>query len=110
MSKYTSYGQSSADADRPPTFSVVIPTYNRAQKLFRALHSLNEQTFLDFEVLVCDDGSTDETRSVVEAFVPAIRFRALRYFYAPNWGGPARPRNTGLAKATADWVCFLDSD
>jgi glycosyltransferase involved in cell wall biosynthesis len=93
-----------------PTFSVVIPTYNRAKKLLRALDSLNRQTYRNFEVLVCDDGSTDDTRSVVEAFRPGGSFQALHYFHAPNWGGPARPRNTGIREAAADWICFLDSD
>ncbi len=96
--------------NRKPVFSVVIPTYNRAQKLLRALTSLNNQTFLDFEVLVCDDGSTDETNRIVEAFQTDIKFKSLRYFYAPNWGGPARPRNTGIKEAVADWICLLDSD
>ncbi|HZE84802.1 MAG TPA: glycosyltransferase family 2 protein [Puia sp.] len=93
-----------------PEFSVVIPTYNRAEKLLRGLTSLNNQSFVDFEVLVCDDGSTDDTRSVVDHFRPGIRFRELRYFYSPNWGGPARPRNTGIREASAEWICFLDSD
>ncbi|HMH22003.1 MAG TPA: glycosyltransferase family 2 protein [Puia sp.] len=93
-----------------PEFSVVIPTYNRAEKLLRGLRSLNDQSFLDFEVLVCDDGSTDDTRAIVERFRPEIRFRALRYFYAPNSGGPAKPRNIGIREAAAEWICFLDSD
>lgn len=96
--------------DIRPRFSVIIPTYNRAKKLLRGLNSLNDQTFLDFEVLVCDDGSTDDTRQIVDDFRPSIKFRDLRYFYAPNWGGPARPRNTGIREATAEWICFLDSD
>ena len=95
---------------KKPVFSVVIPTYNRAEKLLRGLESLNRQSYVDFEVLVCDDGSTDDTRSVVEDFRPGIKFRELRYFYAPNWGGPARPRNTGIREASAEWICFLDSD
>ena len=93
-----------------PLFSVVIPTYNRAEKLLRALKSLNQQTFPDFEVLVCDDGSTDETRTVVDEFRSQIRFLDLRYFFESNWGGPAYPRNIGIKKASSDWICFLDSD
>jgi glycosyltransferase involved in cell wall biosynthesis len=93
-----------------PVFSVVIPTYNRSLTLARALNSLNAQTFLDFEVLVCDDGSTDDTKTMVEKYRQKIRFRQLRYFYQPNWGGPARPRNTGVQNAWGEWICFLDSD
>jgi glycosyltransferase involved in cell wall biosynthesis len=91
-------------------FSVVIPTYNRSEKLLRALESLNNQTFLNFEVLVCDDGSTDNTKTLITTFTEIIKFKALRYFYAPNWGGPARPRNTGIAAAKGNWICLLDSD
>ena len=93
-----------------PLFSVVIPTYNRAEKLLRGLKSLNEQTFSDFEVLVCDDGSTDNTREVVDKFREEIKFRDLLYFFEPNWGGPAYPRNRGIREASSDWICFLDSD
>jgi glycosyltransferase involved in cell wall biosynthesis len=93
-----------------PLFSVVIPTYNRGQKLLRGLRSLNNQTFSNFEVLVCDDGSTDDTKEVVDNFRPGIKFRQLSYFFEPNWGGPARPRNRGINEAAGDWICFLDSD
>ncbi|MBA4167386.1 MAG: glycosyltransferase family 2 protein [Chitinophagaceae bacterium] len=93
-----------------PQFSVIIPTYNRREKLLRALESLNAQRYLNFEVLVCDDGSGDNTRRHVEGFRQKIRFQALYYFFAPNWGGPARPRNIGLAHAAAEWICYLDSD
>jgi glycosyltransferase involved in cell wall biosynthesis len=95
---------------RKPLFSIVIPTYNRAEKLLRALQSLNTQTCSDFEVIVCDDGSTDYTRTIVELFRAEINFRQLHYIFELNWGGPARPRNAGIKKATADWICFLDSD
>ncbi len=93
-----------------PLFSVVIPTYNRAEKLLRGLKSLNEQTFRHFEVLVCDDGSTDNTREVVNKFRTEIKFLNLHYFFEPNWGGPAHPRNKGVREASSDWICFLDSD
>ena len=93
-----------------PLFSVIIPTYNRAGKLLRALESLNSQTYRNFEVLVCDDGSTDNTREMLKTFSATISFKKLHYFFEPNWGGPARPRNTGVLHAAAAWVCFLDSD
>jgi glycosyltransferase involved in cell wall biosynthesis len=93
-----------------PLFSVVIPTYNRAQKLLRGLRSLNDQTFTNFEVLVCDDGSTDDTREIVDNFRTEIKFRQLHYLFGPNWGGPAHPRNRGIKEAAGDWICFLDSD
>lgn len=90
-----------------PRVSVIVPTYNRATDLARCLESLRAQTFKDFEVLVCDDGSTDDSGAVCE------RFRALidvSYNWAENFGGPARPRNRGVQLARAPYVAFLDSD
>ena len=57
----------------PPFFSVVIPTFNRAEKLRCALESLAGQTFKDFEVIVCDDGSSDHTPAVVSSFTERIQ-------------------------------------
>lgn len=88
-------------------FSIVIPTYNRADDLFKSLQALVNQTFKDFEVIICDDGSTDHTKCISEKFNRELE---IRYFYSENWGGPARPRNTGILNASADWICFLDSD
>lgn len=89
------------------TFSIIIPTYNRAEKLRKCLESIQQQTFRNFEVLVCDDGSTDHSQEVVEAFKNKLD---IRYFYNANWGGPAYPRNVGISNARAPWLCFLDSD
>lgn len=88
-------------------FSVIIPTYNRSEQLREALNSLVEQLFDDFEVIVCDDGSTDDTKEVVEIYSTKLN---LKYHYEENWGGPARPRNLGIKFAEGEWVCFLDSD
>src|SRR5262245_8218338 len=90
-----------------PRVSVVIPTYNRARDLRRCLDSLVAQSFRDFEVLVCDDGSTDDTATVAAAFEARLD---LTYHWAENFGGPARPRNTGLNRARGAYVAFLDSD
>lgn len=88
-------------------FSVIIPTYNRADLLDRCLDSLTRQSFKDFEVLVCDDGSTDDSRVVAERYRDYLD---LRYLWEENWGGPARPRNRGIQAARGEWICFLDSD
>lgn len=90
-----------------PSISVVIPVYNRTWELRRALQSLVDQTFRDFEVIVCDDGSTQDVRSVVELFAEALR---LSYRRIENSGGPARPRNVAVGMAKGDWISFLDSD
>jgi glycosyltransferase involved in cell wall biosynthesis len=89
-----------------PLFSVVIPTYNRASKLQRALESVLAQSYDNFEILVMDDGSTDNTAEVVASFAdPRITYR-----WDKNFGGPARPRNRGVALAKGEWICFLDAD
>lgn len=90
-----------------PLFSIVIPTYNRAEKLRRALHSLDRQLTRDFEIIICDDGSTDHTKKIVEEY---LKKHPVQYIYEDNWGGPARPRNNGIKAAEGDWICFLDAD
>lgn len=90
-----------------PFFSVIIPTYNRERELDRALASLAAQTFRDFEVLVCDDGSTDGTGGICSKWSASLD---IFHLYDRNSGGPARPRNNGVAHARGSWVCFLDSD
>lgn len=87
--------------------SVVIPNYNRSKDLSRCLGSLVTQTFNDFEVLVCDDGSTDNSAEVAARFVDRLN---LKFDTHENFGGPARPRNRGIALARAPFVAFLDSD
>ena len=92
---------------KDPIFSVVIPTYNRADRLKTCLESLEKQTFTSFEVLVCDDGSTDNTVEIIKQFTDKLN---LIYLWEPNSGGPAKPRNNGIDKAKGEWICFLDSD
>jgi len=90
----------------PPFFSVIIPTYNRSKDLLRAINSVLAQTFTDYEILVMDDGSTDDTPKIVEA----ITDPRIVYDWDINFGGPARPRNRGISKAKGQWICFLDAD
>lgn len=89
------------------SLSVVVPIYNRREDLIRALDSLVQQTDKDFEVIVCDDGSTEDISGVVYGYNGYLRLRFLRI---DNSGGPARPRNTGTRAATTEWISFLDSD
>lgn len=90
-----------------PKVSIVIPTYNRGDQLRICLKSLQEQSFKNFEVLVCDDGSTDNTFTVVEEFKDVLN---LNYIKDVNFGGPAKPRNNGLKQAKGEIIAFLDSD
>jgi glycosyltransferase involved in cell wall biosynthesis len=89
------------------TFTVIIPTFNRAENLNRCLNSLEIQTYKRFEVIVCDDGSTDNTKEIVSGYQNKLN---LKYFYSENWGGPARPRNLGIENASSNWIFFVDSD
>src|SRR5258708_7454977 len=87
----------------PPHVSIVIVCYNQARYLPDAIHSALAQTFTDIEVLVVDDGSTDNTRDVVRSF-PTIR-----YVYQNNQG-LAAARNTGIHETTGLYLLFLDAD
>ena len=88
-------------------FSIIIPTYNRAIDLKRALSSLNNQTYTYFEVLICDDGSIDNTPEVVADFSNDLN---IKYIKIANSGRPAIPRNLGIANAKGKYIAFLDSD
>ena len=88
-----------------PQFSVVIPVYNRADTLGRALKSVLAQTFQDFEIVVVDDGSKDNPKAVCESF-SGSRIRCIRQ---ENCGGGAA-RNTGIDAARGKFIAFLDSD
>lgn len=85
--------------------SVIIPTYNRAAYLARAVDSVLKQTFRDLELIIVDDGSTDATGEVL-ARLADRRVRVIR----TDQGGVSRARNRGLSEARFPWVCFLDSD
>ena len=87
-----------------PLFSVVIPTYNCADKVTRAVESVMAQTFKDYEIWVIDDGSTDDTRAALGPFS-----NQLNYVYQAN-SGVAAARNRGIRHARGDYVAFLDAD
>ncbi len=87
-----------------PRVSVIIPTHNRANVVGEAIHSVLAQDCRGFEVVVVDDGSTDDTAAAARAFGEPVRVvpRAC--------GGPAAARNTGIRESRGEFVCFLDSD
>lgn len=89
-----------------PAVSVILPTYNRASLLPRAIASVLGQSFADFELIVVDDGSTDRTVDVVR------QFDDPRIIYLPPEKnlGDAGARNRGIAKARGEWLGFQDSD
>lgn len=88
--------------------SAIIPTYNRAASVCRAIESVLQQSYTPVEVLVCDDGSTDATIETIQrrfAEQPRVQVLAL-----PHSGLPAVARNAGLRAAQGEWIAFLDSD
>ncbi|MEL7237805.1 MAG: glycosyltransferase family A protein [Planctomycetota bacterium] len=92
-----------------PRFSIVIPTFNYAHLVGQAIASCARQSFGDHEVIVVDDGSTDDTKTVVEqAFTDHLGGEGT-YVYQENAGLPVA-RNTGLDRCTGDWVLFFDAD
>jgi len=86
--------------------SVIIPTWNRAAAVVEAVGDVLRQTETDFEILVCDDGSTDESRERVRAIADPRLF----WIDGPRSGCPAAPRNRGIGLARGEWIAFLDSD
>jgi glycosyltransferase EpsH len=91
-----------------PRISVIVPAYNAAATIRDALASLEAQTMSDFEVIVIDDGSTDDTVQIVRALAEAVGFE-LRLVSKAN-GGRADARNTGLALALGEYLAFVDAD
>jgi glycosyltransferase involved in cell wall biosynthesis len=89
---------------KTPRVSVLIPTYNRADMICEAIDSVLAQSFQDFEIVVIDDGSTDDTRAKLARYGDRIR-----YEYGPNEGA-ASARNRGFRAARGEYVCILDSD
>jgi glycosyltransferase involved in cell wall biosynthesis len=89
-----------------PRFTVLTPTFNRAHTLGRVYESLCTQTFCDFEWVIVDDGSTDDTEKLVRGWRSSF---SIRYLWKPN-GGKHSAMNAGVAAARGEFVLFFDSD
>ena len=87
--------------------SVIVPVYNRAATVAETLASIQQQTYPYFEVVIVDDGSTDDSADMIRPFLNDVRFH---YHYQANSGRPAVARNRGVKLASYDWLAFLDSD
>lgn len=87
--------------------SIIIPVYNAEKYIEYTLNSIKNQTFKDYEVIIVDDGSTDNSNSICKKIIrDDIRFKLIR---TPN-GGPARARNIGIKMAKGEYIGFVDAD
>ena len=86
-----------------PLISIIMATYNRANYIKEALDSIKRQTFKDYEIIVADDGSTDNTKEILENY-GGVRYLLLEH------GGIATTRNAAVSAARGKWIAFLDSD
>ena len=89
------------------TFSVIIPLYNKAKYICKSIDSVLKQSFDDFEIIVVDDGSTDESKSIVQNNYGQLDTISI---VSQANAGPAAARNTGVKCATGNWILFLDAD
>jgi glycosyltransferase involved in cell wall biosynthesis len=87
-----------------PKVSVIIPSYNHGRYILQAIESVFSQTYDDYEIIVVDDGSTDNTEEAVKPY-----WERIRYFYKEH-GGDASARNFGTRKANGEYLVFLDAD
>jgi glycosyltransferase involved in cell wall biosynthesis len=86
--------------------SVIIPTYNNANYILEAIETIIKQTYCKHEIIVIDDGSTDNTKEVLNEL---IENRVIRYYYQEN-KGPGAARNLGINRAKGEYITFLDAD
>ncbi len=89
----------------PMKFSIIVPTYNRAHLIVETLLSVKKQTYTNWELIIVDDGSTDNTEDILKEYLS----EQIRYIRISN-GERGRARNTGVSYASGDYVTFLDSD
>ena len=90
-----------------PFFSIVIPSYNRSVYISKTIESVINQTFSDWELIVVDDGSTDNTKEIIQAIIQ--NDNRIKYRYQNNAERSAA-RNNGIKNSTGEYICFLDSD
>ena len=89
-----------------PFISIVIPTFNRAEYISKALNSVIDQTFKDWELIIVDNNSTDHTDKIINQYTdPRIRYLKIK-----NDGVIAKSRNLGIEVSKGEWIAFLDSD
>lgn len=87
--------------------SIIVPVYNIEKYLQRCIESILAQKFVDFELLLIDDGSKDKSGDICDNF--ALKDKRIKVFHKEN-GGVSSARNLGIAKAQGEWITFIDSD
>lgn len=90
-------------------FSIIIPTYNRSHLILNTLDSIKNQEFKNCEIIIVDDGSTDNTKEVVGSYIKDNQLKNWYYYQKIN-GERGAARNYGVKKASGKWITFLDSD
>jgi len=85
--------------------SIIIPTYNRGGLIINTINSVLNQTYLNWELIIVDDGSTDNTKEIIAS----VNDSRIKYIYREN-KGPSAARNTGIKNANGEYIAFLDSD
>ena len=90
-----------------PVFSIIIPTYNRAGLIMGTINSVLNQTYKSFEIIIVDDGSTDETENILQ---PVLGKHSNIFYFKKNNDERGAARNYGTMRAKGDYVTFLDSD
>jgi glycosyltransferase involved in cell wall biosynthesis len=88
-------------------FSIILPTYNRAEMIQNAINSVLKQTYKDWELIIIDDGSTDNTKNIVDKHKKEDQ--RIKYFFQKNQERSIA-RNNGIKQSKNEWICFLDSD
>ena len=89
-----------------PLISIIIPTYNRGHIINRAINSVLTQSFSDYEILIIDDGSTDDSKNIIQ---PYFKNTHVKYLFQEN-KGVCSARNMGAKNSTGEYLLFLDSD
>lgn len=90
-----------------PKISVIVPVYNVEKYLPRCIDSILSQTFTDFELLLIDDGSPDNSGNICDEY--ALKDKRVRVFHKPN-GGVSSARNLGIERTLGEWITFIDAD
>lgn len=94
---------------KTPLISVIVPVYNGQEYLESTIDSVLSQTYINWEILLIDNGSTDSTHQIISKYISSdSRIRTISL--ETNSGGPARPRNIGIDEAKGQYISFLDAD